>query len=108
MVGLASERLCVAHLDGEGALLGVSLYYARSTDRMAVPLRRIASDALRLDTKAMVIAHNHPSGDPTPSAADRRATAQLAEVTDALGIALYDHLVFASGDCRSFRALGLL
>lgn len=108
MAGLASERLCVAHLGADGALLGVSLGYARRADRITVPLRRIASDALRLNTHAMVIAHNHPSGDPTPSAADRRATARIADIADALGIALHDHLVFASRDCRSFRALGLL
>lgn len=108
ITGLSSERLCVAHLDRDGALLGVSLGYAKDADRIAVPLRRIAGDALRLNTHAMVVAHNHPSGDPTPSAADRLATARLAQVADALGIALYDHLVFASRDCRSFRALGLL
>lgn len=56
----------------------------------------------------MRLVHNHPSGDPTPSAADCRVTARLAEVAGALDIALHDHLVFAGGDCRSFRALGLL
>lgn len=108
MAGVRSERLCVAHLDAEGSLLGVSLGYSRARDEVAVPLRRIAADALRLGTRAMVIAHNHPSGDPTPSAADCRVTARLAEVAGALDIALHDHLVFAGGDCRSFRALGLL
>lgn len=108
MNGLSSERLCVAHLGADGALLGVSLGYSRASDRVGVPLRRIAGDALRLGAHAMVLAHNHPSGDPTPSAADRRATTRLAEVADALGIGVHDHLVFANRDCRSFRALGLL
>lgn len=108
MNGLSSERLCVAHLDTDGALLGVSLSYSRSANRIAVPMRRIAADALRLGAHAIVVAHNHPSGDPTPSAEDCRATARLAQVADALGIALRDHLVFAKGNWRSFRALGLL
>ena len=54
------------------------------------------------------IAHNHPSGDPSPSRADIEATRRLAEAAAALGIRLHDHLIFAGGDCRSFRALGLL
>jgi len=71
-------------------------------------MRRIAADALRLGAHVIVVAHNHPSGDPTPSAEDCRATARLAEVAETLGIALCDHLVFAQGNWRSFRALGLL
>lgn len=108
MGNLRSERICVAHLDADFGVIGVSLGYSRSTDHVDVPVRRIAADALRLGTHAMLIAHNHPSGDATPSAADRRVTARLADVAGALGIGLHDHLVFARGQCSSFRALGLL
>ena len=71
-------------------------------------MRAIFAAALGHDAAGMVIAHNHPSGDPRPSRADRDATRRLAETAPALGISLHDHLIFAGGGCRSFRELGLL
>jgi DNA repair protein RadC len=68
----------------------------------------VAADALVFDAAAVVMAHNHPSGDATPSAADRSMTKRLARMLDALGICLFDHLVITGDVVTSFRALGLL
>ena len=75
---------------------------------VALPIRAIVADALRLDSAGLILAHCHPSGDPEPSAADIAATRRLSEMGAQLGLSLHDHLIFAGGECRSFRALGLL
>jgi DNA repair protein RadC len=101
------EALVVAYLDAERRLLHVerSEGSAWSVD---LPTRAIAAAALRLGAAGLIVAHNHPGGDPRPSAADLDATRRLAELADSLGMRLHDHLIFARGTCRSLRALGLL
>jgi len=102
------EVAAFAYLDPEWRLLG--LRHARSAMRSAldVPVRAVATDVLALDCTHVMMAHNHPSGDAAPSAADRAATKRLARALDALGVALIDHLVLAGERVTSFRALGLL
>ena len=74
----------------------------------AFPLRSIIADAAAHGSAGLVLAHNHPSGDPTPSAEDCRATRRLASAAEALDCAIIDHLVFAGTECTSFRSAGLL
>ena len=69
-------------------------------------MREIFRAALNHGAAGLVIAHNHPSGDPRPSPADVAATRRLAETAAALDIVVHDHLIFAGGECRSFRELG--
>lgn len=52
--------------------------------------------------------HNHPSGDPTPSRADVEMTKEIVAALKTIGVAVHDHIIATSGECRSFRALGLL
>lgn len=73
-----------------------------------VPMRAVATDVLAFDCARVVMAHNHPSGDARPSDLDRALTKRLARALDALGVELFDHLVFAGERVTSFRALGLL
>jgi DNA repair protein RadC len=101
------ERLWIAHLDIDSNCLHLSRHDG-DRDGADFPLRSIVADAIRHNSKAIVLAHNHPSGDPTPSAADKRATRRLACAAEALDCAVIDHLVFAGSRCVSFRALGLL
>jgi DNA repair protein RadC len=107
---LAAERVEVAafaYLDPEWRLLG--LRHARSAAAaIDVPMRAVAIDVLALDCAAVVMAHNHPSGDAAPSAADRALTKRLARTLDALDVQLADHLILAGERVTSFRALGLL
>lgn len=107
---LAAERneiAAFAYLDPEWRLLGLRHAIGHG-DAVALPVRTVAADALALDAAVVLMAHNHPSGDAQPSAADRMLTRRLARLLDALDIILFDHLVLAGGAITSFRALGLL
>lgn len=106
--GAARERLCVLLLDKDRRLLALREYEQGSEGEVALPLRDIVAEALLHRASAILIAHNHPSGDPAPSEADRAATRRLGELLAPLGIALSDHLIFAGGRWRSMRGLGLL
>jgi DNA repair protein RadC len=105
---LCTEELRVAHLDDEGYIVGLSSITGGDADMIDLPVREIVSEALTLGARGMILAHNHPSGDPTPSRADLMATRRLAEAARSLEIRLLDHLIFAGGHFRSFRQMGLL
>jgi DNA repair protein RadC len=102
------ERLWVAHLDESARCIHLERYEG---DRWAtdLPVRSILKDAARLGSSGVVLAHNHPSGDPAPSTADCRATRQLAQAGESLDLTILDHLIFAgSSVCSSMRRMGLL
>lgn len=107
LAGLATEELRVAHLDAEGRLLAMSVA-AGGEAAIDLPIGDIVRDAIAWGASGLVIAHNHPSGDPTPSRADKTATRRLAEAVRGLDIRLLDHLIFADRGCSSFRQMGLL
>jgi DNA repair protein RadC len=94
-------------LDRFKTVLAVNDYRGEPT-RVAVPVRAIIADALRLETAGLVLSHNHPSGDPTPSPHDIAATRTLARAAKSLGIRLHDHIVSGADRSVSFRAVGLL
>ena len=77
-------------------------------DHVAVSIRRIAADALAFDAAGVVIAHNHPSGDATPSARDLAFTRALAAGLRTLEVVLLDHLVIAGPRVTSLRAMGVV
>ena len=102
------ERLWVAHVDDAARCIHLERYEG---DRWAtdLPVRAILKDAARLGSCGIVLAHNHPSGDPSPSTADCRATRRLAEAGEALDLTILDHLIFAGPSaCSSMRRMGLL
>lgn len=101
------ETLRVIHLGGQRRILDVA-HYPGETTRVIMPMRRIIADALRLGSQALVLSHNHPSGDPTPSKADIAVTRQLAALLAALEIRLHDHVVIGGARRVSFREAGLL
>ena len=101
------ETLRVIHFDASRTVLAITQYRGART-RVILPLRAIIADALTLGTVGLLLSHNHPSGDATPSRNDIAATRQLARAADALGIRLHDHIVSADGHSVSFRATGLL
>ena len=106
--GEAREMLAFAYLGPGERLLAVRHSLSGFTDRHAVPIRDVVRDALAFDAAGVVMAHNHPSGDPTPSQADRDATRALLRALDTVQVRLLDHLVIAGTHIASFRALGLL
>lgn len=105
---LQTERLDIALFDERRALIGVSRYCGSSPSTIQVPLRTLVRDALNRDAMSIVIAHNHPSGNPQPSIADRDFTHQLWCILKPLSIRVDDHFIFAREGAFSFRAAGLL
>ena len=101
------ETLFVAHLDRDSTCIQLTRHPGDAFGA-DFPLASIIVDAAVHGTSAIILAHNHPSGDPTPSDADKRATRRLACAAEALNCTVVDHLVF--GECRytSFRQMGLL
>lgn len=105
--GSAVELLAVAYLGANGRLLAIDVTEAK-VNSIALPIRAIVGRALALDAFGLVVAHNHPSGDASPSAADITGTRRLALTCASIDIRLYDHLIFAGRECTSFRLEGLL
>jgi DNA repair protein RadC len=108
LAGEETEVAAFVYL-GEGQrLLGIRHARSASRDTLDLPIREIVGDALAYGALGVVMAHNHPGGDPTPSPADREVTRRLALALEPLGVRLIDHLVIAEGGVVSFRRLGLL
>lgn len=103
-----TEIAAFAFLAGDGRLLGMRHLRGNCISAVDVPVRQIVADALAFDAAGVVMAHNHPSGDPSPSAADRTITRRLLAALDAVNIRLVDHLVLAEDRAVSFLALGWL
>lgn len=101
------ENLWVAHVDDQARCVHLSRHVGDEAGG-TFPLRDIIADAAEHRSAGIVLAHNHPSGDPRPSASDCHATRRLAAAAEALDCAVLDHLVFAGEECTSFRRLGLL
>ena len=103
----STESLWVAHVDAQARCVYLSRH-AGDEKGADFPLRSIIADAAAHGSAGIVLAHNHPSGDATPSEADCRAPRRLASAAEALDCAILDHLVFAGKECTSLRGLGLL
>lgn len=101
------ETLWVAHVDDEARCVHVSCHPGNES-QADFPIRKIIADAVTHGSAGIVLAHNHPSGDPRPSDSDFRATRRLATAAEALDCAVLDHLVFGGGECTSLRRLGYL
>ena len=101
------EHLWVAHVDGDARCVHLTRHDGQA-DGTDLPIRDIVADATRHGSKGLILAHNHPSGDPRPSATDKRITQRLALVGEAMDVAILDHLVLAGRKCSSMRQMGLL
>lgn len=82
--------------------------YRGTLDRAVVEPREILKRALLCNAVGVILYHNHPSGDPTPSWEDREFTRRLASAAESVGVRLLDHIVVASSGGVSFREAGLL
>jgi len=101
LVGLHHERLVIAVCDRRLRVRHVAPVADGASDGAPLPVRDILSMVLRHDGHAFAVAHNHPSGDPTPSAADRAATRRLSMVAETAGLQFLGHLVFADQEWAS-------
>jgi DNA repair protein RadC len=103
-----TEQFRVLFLDRKNVLIGDEIQQRGTVDHTPVYPREVVKRALELGASALILVHNHPSGDPTPSRADIEMTRQIAEAGKSLGIALHDHLVIGKAEHASFKSLGLL
>ena len=101
------ENLWVAHVDEQARCVHLTRHGGDAAST-PFPLRSIIADAAAHKSAGLLLAHNHPSGDPAPSAQDCAATRRLASAAEALDCVIVDHLVFAGGQCTSLRRMGLL
>ena len=104
----ATEEFHLLFLDRKNALIADERQQQGTVDHTPVYPREVVKRALALNASAIIMVHNHPSGDPTPSRADIEMTKQVREAAKAVGIALHDHLVIGRGKHASFKSLGLI
>lgn len=102
------EEFRVLFLDRKNSLIADEVQNRGTVDHTPVYPREIIKRALELTASAVILVHNHPSGDPTPSKADILMTREIVAAAKALSIAVHDHLVIGRGGHASFKSLGLL
>ena len=106
---LEQEQLRVVLLDTRNRVLGMPTVYAGNVNTSVVRVGELFREAIRNNAVAIVVVHNHPSGDPTPSSEDVAVTRLIADAGKLLNIDVLDHIVIAGGRCISLkeRRLGL-
>jgi DNA repair protein RadC len=107
MAFLETEEFRVIFLDKKNGLLADEVQGRGTVDHTPVYPREIIRRALELNASAIILVHNHPSGDPTPSSADIVMTQNIASLAKPLGISVHDHLIIGRNGHSSFRALKL-
>lgn len=103
-----TEQFRVLFLDRKNGLLADEFQAHGTVDHAPVYPREIVKRAIALDASAIILVHNHPSGDPTPSQADIEMTRQVIEIGRPLSIVVHDHLVVGRDKVASFKQLGLI
>ncbi|WAC61327.1 RadC family protein [Brevundimonas sp. SL130] len=102
------EQFRVLYLDHRNNLLRDEWVAEGTVDHAPVYPREVVRRALDLSASAMILVHNHPSGDPTPSRADIEMTRKLVDAARVFGLQVHDHLVIGRQGTASFKALGLI
>jgi DNA repair protein RadC len=108
MAYLTIERVRVLHLNSRNILIRDEVMAEGSVDQAALHVREVIRRALDLGSAALIIVHNHPSGDPQPSKADIALTRDIADAGKRLGISVHDHIIIGGKGHSSMRAMGLL
>ena len=102
------EQFRLLFLDRKNALIAEEVQARGTVDHTPVYPREVVKRALDLGATAIVLVHNHPSGDPTPSRDDIAMTQEVVRAASALGLTVHDHIIVGRGEPTSFRALGLI
>jgi DNA repair protein RadC len=108
MAHITIERVRVLHLNSRNMLIRDEVMSEGSVDQAVVHVREVIRRAIDLGSAAIILVHNHPSGDPSPSRADISLTRDIAEAGKKLGIAVHDHVIIGAGGHSSMRGMGLL
>ena len=102
------EQFRILFLDKRNHLIADEVQGRGTVDHTPVYPREVARRALELSATAIILAHNHPSGDPAPSAADVRMTRDVISVLEPLGIVVHDHIILGRGGHASLKGLKLI
>jgi DNA repair protein RadC len=102
------EQFRILFLDKRNQLIADEVQQKGTVDHTPVYPREVVKRALELSSTAVVLVHNHPSGDPTPSRADIQMTQQIVDIAKPLGIAVHDHIIVGKDGHASLRGLKLI
>ncbi|EMC4330751.1 DNA repair protein RadC [Cronobacter sakazakii] len=108
LAGFEHEVFAVLFLDTRHRLIDYTEMFRGTIDSAEVHPREVVKEALRLNAAAVIISHNHPSGNPEPSAADRAMTSQLRQALALVDVRTLDHIIVAGGTTTSFAERGLI
>jgi DNA repair protein RadC len=103
-----TEQFRILFLDKRNQLIADELQQKGTVDHTPVYPREVVKRALELSATAIILVHNHPSGDPTPSRADIQMTQEIIEISRPLGIAVHDHIIVGKDGHASFKGLKLI
>lgn len=104
----AKEQFRILFLDKRNQMIADEVQQEGTVDHTPVYVREVVKRALELSATAIVLVHNHPSGDPTPSRADIEMTKQIVAAARPLGVVVHDHIIVGKQGHASFRGLGLI
>ncbi len=108
MAFMDKEQFRLLFLDKRNALIADEVQQSGTVDHTLVYPREVVKRALELSASALILVHNHPSGDPTPSAADIKMTREIIEVAKPLGITIHDHIIVGREGHASLKGLRLI
>jgi len=104
----AREQFRILFLDKKNRLIADEVQQEGTVDHTPVYVREIVKRSLELSASAIILVHNHPSGDPTPSRADIDMTRQIMDAAKPLGVAIHDHIIVGKQGHASFKSLKLI
>jgi DNA repair protein RadC len=108
MAFMDKEQFRLLFLDKRNALIADEVQQSGTIDHTPVYPREVVKRALELSASALILVHNHPSGDPTPSPADIKMTREIIDVAKPLGIAVHDHIIVGRDGHASLKGLRLI
>ena len=104
----ANEQFRLLFLDRKNRLIHDEVQGRGTVDHTPVYVREVVKRALELSATALILVHNHPSGDATPSRADIEMTRDIARALTPVGVTVHDHIIIGRGEPASLKAMGLL
>ncbi|MGP9819833.1 RadC family protein [Salinarimonas sp. NSM] len=102
------EQFRILFLDKKNALIADEVQQSGTVDHTPVYVREVVKRALEVSATAIILVHNHPSGDPTPSSADVRMTREIADAARPLGVVVHDHIIVGRDGHASLKGLKLI
>ena len=102
------EQFRIIFLDKRNQIIADEVQQTGTVDHTPVYPREVVKRGLELSATALILVHNHPSGDPTPSRADIQMTQQIVEIAKPLGISVHDHIIVGKEGHASLKGLKLI